>query len=176
MPATSGKAVPIYPFELAMGGTANAAQRRLAEKASQTFKIGVPVQVEVASGYIIEAAAMTSSATGFLAGFSTEPANNLSSSGVAKTLTYGSVQNQSAAVLIPAGAPPNDGTIGLHLAIDSTVFIGKLGNGSDGTLAVLAQTMLGLIYGLTKDAGNGFWYIDMNKTAVSGGAVVQITD
>ena len=176
MPATSGKAQPIYPQKVLIGGTANAVMRRLLEKASQTFKIGVPVQVEAASGYVQECAAITNAATALIAGFASEFANNLSSNGVAKTLTYGAVQNQSSAVLIPQGAPPNDGTMGLHEAVDSTIFQGVLGNGSDGTLAVIAATDLGAIYGLTKDAGNGFWYIDNNKTTVAGGACVQIVE
>jgi len=176
MPATSGKAQPIYPQKVLIGGTANAVMRRLLEKASQTFKIGVPVQVEAASGYVQECAAITNAATALIAGFASEFANNLSSSGVAKTLTYGAVQNQSSAVLIPQGAPPNDGTMGLHEAVDSTIFQGVLGNGSDGTLAVIAATDLGAIYGLTKDAGNGFWYIDNNKTTVGTGACVQIVE
>src|SRR6185312_4329155 len=176
MPATSGKAQPIYPQKVLIGGTANAVMRRLLEKASQTSKIGVPVQVEAASGYVQECAAITNAATALIAGFASEFANNLSSNGVAKTLTYGAVQNQSSAVLIPQGAPPNDGTMGLHEAVDSTIFQGVLGNGSDGTLAVIAATDLGAIYGLTKDAGNGFWYIDNNKTTVAGGACVQIVE
>lgn len=176
MPATSGKAQPIYPLKVLIGGTANAVIRRLAEKATQTFLIGTPVQIEVASGFIQACAAIVSAATALIAGFATEFANNLSSSGVAKTLTYGSVQNQSAAVLIPVGAPPSDGTMGFHEAVDSTIFVGVKGDGADNTLAVIAQTDLGAIYGLTKDAGNNYWYIDHNITTVNGGACVQITD
>jgi hypothetical protein len=176
MPATSGKAQPIYPLKVLIGGTAQAVIRRLAEKATQTFLIGTPVQVDAGTGFIQACAAIVSAATALIAGFATEPGNNLSSSGVAKTLTYGSVQNQSSAVLIPVGAPPNDGTMGFHEAVDSTIFVGVKGDGADGTLATIAQTDLGAIYGLTKDAGNNYWYIDHNITTVNGGACVQITD
>jgi hypothetical protein len=175
MAATSGVAQPIYPLKVLIGGTAQAVMRRLLEKASQTFLIGTPVQIEVASGFIIACATITSAATALIAGFAAEFANNLSSSGVAKTLTYGKVQNQASAVLIPVGAPPNDGTIGFEEAVDSTIFVGILGGSTTGNPAI-AQTTLGLILGLTKDAGNNFWYVDNDITAVSGGACVQITD
>lgn len=176
MAASANIAQPIFPLKVLIGGTAQAVQRRLLEKATQTFLIGVPVQVEVATGFIIESAAITSVATSFIAGFSTEFANNLTTSGVAKTLTYGKVQNQSTAVLIPVGAPPNDGTMGLHEAVDSTIFQGVLGNSSDATLAIIAQTMLGANFGLTKDATNLFWYVDMFKATAAAGWIVQITD
>lgn len=176
MAATSGKAQPIFPYRVLSGGAMNAAIRRIGEKLTQTFLIGVPVQVEAASGFIIECAAIVSAATALIAGFATEFANNLTASGVAKTLTYGKVQNQSSAVLIPVGAPPNDGTMGFHEAIDETLFSGVLGNSNDDTDVVSAQTDIGKTYGLTKDAGNNFWYIDKFKNAVGTGACVQITD
>lgn len=176
MPATSSKAQPIFPLKVLIGGTAQAVMRRLGEKASQTFLAGTPVQVEVASGFIQACATINSAATALIAGFSAEPGANLTTANTAKTLTYGSVQNQSAAVLIPVGAPPNDGTTGFHEAVDSTIFVGTLGNSSDGTLATTAQTDMGKIYGLTKDAGNNYWYIDQNITTTAGGACVQITD
>lgn len=176
MAASINVSQPIYPLKVLIGGTAQAIMRRLAEKAAQTFKIGVPVQVEVATGFIIECAAIVSAATALIAGFASEFANNLVASGVAKTLTYGAVQNQPLAVEIPIGAPPNDGTMGLHEAVDSTIFVGVLGDGATAALAITAQTDMGKLYGLTKDAGNGFWYIDHNIVLVANGACVQITD
>jgi hypothetical protein len=176
VPASSGIAQPISPFKVLIGGTAQAVMRRLLEDAGETFLIGTPVQVEVASGFLQACAAIVSAATALIAGFSAEPASDLTTDGTPKTLTYGSVQNQSAAVLIPVGAPPNDGTCGFHEAVDSTIFVGVKGDGADNTLAVIAQTDLGAIYGLTKDAGNNYWYIDHNITTTAGGACVQITD
>jgi hypothetical protein len=176
MAATSGAAQPIYPLKVLIGGTAQAVIRRLLEKAAQTFKIGVPVQVEAATGFIIECAAIVSAATAKIAGFATEFANNLTTSGVAKTLTQGSVQNQPAAFPIPVGAWPNDGTMGLHEAVDSTIFVGVEGGSTTDADGTIAQTDLGSIFGLTKDAGNGFWYVDKDITTVAGGACVQITD
>jgi hypothetical protein len=175
MAATSSKALPIQVFKVLIGGTAQAVMRRLAEKATQTFLIGTPVQVDAATGFIQACAAIVSAATALIAGFSAEFGANLTTSGVAKTLTYGSVQNQSAAVLIPVGAPPNDGTTGFNEAVDSTIFVGTKGGSINGSPAV-AQTDLGKIFGLTKDAGNNYWYIDADITTVAGGACVEITD
>jgi hypothetical protein len=137
------------------------------------------VQVQVTSGFIQECPAITSVATAIIAGFSTEPANNLLNSGVARVLTQqGHPPFQNFAVFIPVGAWPNDGAIGLHQAVDSTVFIGVMGssNATTGQTTTLAQTDLGAVFGLTKDTGNQFWYVDKNITTVAGGAVVQITD
>jgi hypothetical protein len=177
MAASLNVAAPIWPLKVLIGGTANAVQRRLPELAAQTFQMGVPVQLQTTSGFIQECAAITSVATAIIAGFSTEPGNNLLNSGVAKTLTQqGHPPFQANAVFIPVGAWPNDGTMGLHQAVDSTVFIGVVGgsvNAGDGTIA---QTDLGAIFGLTKDAGNAFWYIDKDITTAATGAVAQITD
>jgi hypothetical protein len=175
MAATSSKAQPIQAFRELIGGTAQVVLKRLLEKATQTFLVGTPVQVEAASGFIIACATINSAATALIAGFAAEPGANLTTSGTPKTLTYGSVQNQASAVLIPVGAPPNDGTNGFMLAIDSTTFVGIKGGSTNGSPAI-AQTDLQKIYGLTKDAGNNYWYIDSDITTVAGGACVQITD
>jgi hypothetical protein len=177
MPASLNVAAPIYPLKVLIGGTAQAVQRRLPELAGQTFLQGVPVQVQTTTGFIQETPAITSVATAIIAGFSTEPASNLLNSGVAKTLTQqGHPPFQTFAVFIPVGAWPNDGAIGLHQAVDSTVFIGIVGHGNDNDQAKIAQTDLGAIFGLTKDLGNMFWYIDKAKTTAAAGAVAQITD
>jgi hypothetical protein len=147
------------------------------EKASQTFNNDVPVQVEAASGFIIECATINSAATAIIAGFATEPANNLTTSGVAKILATGfKVNNQPNAVVNPLGAPSNDGTIGMVLATESMEFVGTYGDSATAANAVLAQTQVNAIRGLTKDAGNGFWYVDNNITTAAGGACVQITE
>lgn len=174
MAASSGVAQPIRAYRVTNNANGNAPCKRLLEKATQTFKQGVPVQIEVASGFIIECAAIVSAATALIAGFSTEPGNNLTTNGVAKTLTYGSVINQPNAVLIPVGAPPNDGTIGFETCPDDVTFIGVYGDSSTAANATLAQTQVGAIRGLTKDAGNGFWYVDNFITATANGACVVI--
>jgi hypothetical protein len=176
MPATVGVATPIISLRVVGTVGAQAPIRRVIEKAGQTFLIGTPVQIDTGTGAIQACAAITSVATAVIYGISTEPASNLATTGVAQTLTYGSVQNQPAAVLIPVGAPPNDGTVGTLVASDQQIFQGRLGNSSDNTLATIAATDLGKIYGLTKDATTLEWYVDKNITTLAAGACVQITD
>jgi hypothetical protein len=96
---------------------------------------------------------------------------------VAKTLTTGfKVNNQASAVVIPLGAPPNDGTLGMVLATESMEFQATYGDSATAANAVLAQVQVGAIRGLTKDAGNGFWYVDNNITTAAGGACVEIIE
>lgn len=172
--ATVNKAIPITVGKVVGSSDAHPAQRRLLEDASETFKIGTPVRVIAADGMLAESPAIVDNSAP-IAGFSQEPGANLTTEGTPKTLTYGSVQNQSSAVLIPVGAPPNDGKCGVNLAVDNTWFLGSIdvsGAGSD----LIAATDLGLIFGLTKDAGNGFWYVDKTKTATGTGACVEIME
>jgi len=161
-------AIPIKVVKVLGSGPIQPAARRLPEDASQTFLSGVPVYVD-STGYLAVVAAITASGS-VIAGFSSEPAHNLTSDGVAKTLTYGSVENQANAVLIPVGAPPSDGACGVWIADDLTIFVGK-------TLSThaLAVTDVGLIYGLTADT-NGQWFVDTAITTVNGGAVVEVTE
>lgn len=175
--ATAGAAIPIrLVFTEAVGGAA-AAIRRFAEKATQTFQIGTPVQIEAASGYLQACATINSAATALIAGISAEQGASLTSNGVAKTQNLtNKVQNQSAAVITPLGAPMNDGTSGLFVANNESVFEGILGDSTDDTLAVVAATDLGAIFGLTKDATTLCWYIDKAITTVNGGACVVIEE
>jgi hypothetical protein len=176
MPATIGVATPILSLRVVGSVGAQAPIRRIIEKAAQTFLIGSPVQIDTATGAVQACPAITSAATAIIAGFSTENASNLATTGVAKTLTYGSVQGQPLAQLIPVGAPPNDGTVGFLQALPENVFAGLLGNSNDGTLATLLATDITKIYGLAKDATTGEWYVDKNVTTTAAGACVQITD
>jgi len=160
-------AIPITVWKVRETGGANTPSiRRHIEKSAQTFLIGTPVQVT--SGYLIEQP--TINGAHLVAGIAHEPASNLTTDATAKTLTYGSVQNQAHAVLIPGGAPPNDGTCGFVVANGSTEFKAKLG--TDQTSAV---TNVGSIFGLTKQA-NGFWYVDTTITAAGSGAVCEVTE
>ena len=173
--ATVNKAIPITVGKVVGSSDAHPEQRRLLEDAGETFKIGTPVQVQASDGMVIENPAITDAASAVIAGFAQEPGANLTTEGTPKTLTYGSVQNQSSAVLIPVGAPLNDGRVGVNIARDTTQFKGSIdvsGAGSD----LIAAADLGLIFGLTKDAGNGFWYVDKTKTATGTGACVEIME
>ena len=86
------------------------------------------------------------------------------------------MQNQPAAVLIPVGAPPNDGTVGFLQALPEQVLSGLLGNSTTAATSVLLATDIGKLYGLTKDATTLEWYVDKAKTTTAAGACVQITD
>lgn len=176
MAASTGIATPIKTWKVLGADSHTAEMKRLAEKSGQTFLLGTPVQLDVATGFIFAAPAIVSVATALIAGFSAEPANNLTTSGVAKTLTYGSVQNQSAAVLIPVGAPPNDGTTGFLQVTDDMIFVGVLGNSSTAANATIAATDLTKLYGLTKDAGNNYWYVDNFITTAANGACLVIQE
>lgn len=181
MPASVSKATPIIPRQVQESGTAVAMMVAIFEKAAQVFNQATPVQIDVAgaTGFIIACPAMTDVATSIIAGFSTQPGSNLTTSGVGKTLTTGfAVPNQTLAIVIPVGAPWNgsDGLSYFVQADDDVVFQGTLGNSSDNTLALLAQAQIGVIYGLTKDAGNNFWYVDQFKTTAAAGACVEIVE
>jgi len=181
MPASTGIALPIIVRQVLTGSAGVAQQKAIAEKATQTFLQGTPVQVDVAgaSGFIIACPTMTSVATAKIAGFSTQPGANLTTAGVAKTQNLtNKVPNQASAVITPIGAPPNDGLAYFTVASDDTEFVGVFGDSSDNTLAVLAQALIatpGPGYGLFKDPGNSFWYVDNHVVTAATGACVEIT-
>jgi microcystin degradation protein MlrC len=177
MAATVGIATPIQPYRTNLAGTSAQPMQRMAEKAAQSFFYGTPVQVDVAgsTGYIIACPAMTSVATANIQGIATEAASNLTTSGVAQTQNLtNKVANQPNATITPLGAPPNDGTVGLVMAINEQTFSGLLGNSTTDANAVLAQNMIDTIMGLTQDATTLFWYVDMIKNTTATGACVQI--
>lgn len=128
--------------------------RRINEKNGQTFLLGVPVQVTAGS---VQEWDGTTIARG-VAGVSKEAASNLTTTGVAKTLTFGVVPNQAAAANIPRGAPLNDGRLGLVIADDEGVFYAQVGPSQ-----TTAATDVGVYYGMTKDT-DGHWFIDKTKT------------
>jgi hypothetical protein len=58
--------------------------------------------------------------------------------------------------------PITDGTLGFYVAAPTTVFVGKLGTSATVTPVATAFNMVGREFGLTKDTGNNFWYVDSN--------------
>jgi hypothetical protein len=177
MAASSGVSRPIYPYRIKTNATGVAQIQRSGEKAGQTFLQGTPVQIDVAgaTGFIIANPAIVSVATAIIAGFSSEFGHNLASSGVGVTQATGQgVPNQPSAAVFPIGAVLVDGTIGFAVADDITTFIGVYGDSVTAANAVLAQAQVGAIRGLTKDAGNNFWYVDNAITTTAGGACVEI--
>jgi hypothetical protein len=182
VPATTGKAQPITVRRVLTGSAGVAQQKAIAEKATQTFLQGTPVQVDVAgaTGFIIACPVMTSVATAIIAGFCTQPGANLTTSGVAKTQNLTQVPpNQTLAVITPIGAPPNDGLSYFSVASDDNLFVGIFGDSSDNTLAVLSQALLATPppgYGLFKDPGNSWWYVDNHVVTAATGACVEIVE
>lgn len=177
MAATIGVATQITPYRVTITGSGTQPTQRLLEKAGQTYQQGTPVQVDVAgaTGFVIACPAMTSAATAIIQGISQEPAADLTTSGVAQTqnLNY-KVPNQPSAVVTAIGAPPNDGTTGLYIAMDQQTFQGLLGDSTTAASAVLAQNLVNTLAGLTQDATTLFWYVDIAKNTAGTGACVQI--
>lgn len=140
--------------------------RRIIEEAVQTFLPGTPVEIDTANGGVQAWDGVTIPLG--VAGFSLENASNLTTLGVPKTLTYGSVPYQTLAQNIPIGAPLNDGRVGFEVSAADTVFRGQVGP---------AQTALasdiGNQYGLTIDT-DGHWFVDKAKVTVGTNTVVTI--
>jgi hypothetical protein len=142
------------------------------------------VQVKATDGGLQawDGATLTSGIAGFMAEI---VANNLGSTGsgapagFSPILGIGSVvgnyaanPNQPSAVITPPMVPMSDGRLRYWIAVPGTVFIGKLGTSATVTPVATAQSQVGLNFGLTKDTGNSFWYVDTNKTGAS--AAVQV--
>ena len=162
------------PIEVARvegsAGEAHPEIRRLPETASETELRGSPVIVT--SGNYLVSPAITGTGT-LLAGFTHEPFHNLATADTPKHLSAGTPINQTNATIIPVGAPLSDGKIGVLIANANTIFAGAFGTTDTATLP--AASDVGVIYGLTKDTGNSYWYVDKGKTSTGAGAIVTVT-
>lgn len=140
--------------------------RRISEKATQTFLMGVPLQFDTVAAGMKEWDGVT--VAGGIAGVSKEPASNLAATGVKQfqTLSNSPVPNQPLAQAIVRGAPYNDGRTGFEIADSDIMFWAQVGP-AQTTLATDVTTLVGM----TKD-GDGHWFVD--KTKVGGQAVCQI--
>lgn len=155
--------IPIHSVQTVSGNQARV--RRISEKETQTFLMGTPVQLT--AGYL---AAWDGVTIPFgIAGFSLSAASNLTTHGVPKTLTFGSVPNESSAVNIPRGAPLNDGRCDFETATQDTIFRGLVGPSQTVT-----QANVGIKYGMTIDS-DGYWYVDTTKTTVGTNTVLTVT-
>lgn len=155
----------IYPIRTVSGNQPQ--MRRIIEKAAMSFKAGTPVEIDVAGGSVMVWDGTT--VAGAILGISAEDASSLTTAGVAKTLTYGSVPNEASAVNIPRGAPMNDGRVGVFIANDDTTFFGQV-----GPATTTAVTDIGKQYGLTVDT-DGHWYVDKSKSTAGVNTVVMVT-
>jgi hypothetical protein len=154
------------------------------EEAGQTFVEGTPVEFLTAGDGGLAVWDGTT-LTNAIAGFAAENANNLGTTGAGAPGPFtpitgpGSVignyaanANQPLAVITPPMTPISDGGIRFNIAAPTTRFIAKLGTSSTVTAVATALTQIGVAYGLTKDTGNAYWYVDTNKTG--GSAAVRI--
>ncbi len=158
----------VQPGKITGSGTANPRGTRQAEKAAETFEQGALLILD-AGGFATESGVI-SDATPLILGFAQEFGHNLTTDGVAEELNYGSVVNQPSAVLIPVGAPPSDGNVGVWIANDATLFRGN---------ARLADTFvaadIGKIFGITENA-SGVWEVNRSITTAGTGAVVTLVE
>lgn len=153
------------------------------EAAGQTFKIGVPVQLN--AGYTQQWDGATIAAG--ITGFSLTYGLNLGTAGKGapgafgqigppgSIQTYGSVVFQPAAVNIAVGAPISDGRTLYESGVASNIFEATFDN-STGTTApnyTILQSQIGTQFGLTIDA-NGQWYVDGGKTTPGTNTVVTV--
>lgn len=155
---------PIQAVQL-LSGLGFPAMTRCPEKASQTFKQGVPLVLS--GGYLQEAAF---GAAEIIYGVSSEAGHNQASDGVAAELSEGTPPNQASAVITPIGAWLRDGKVGIYKADGSTVFSVKLKAGQTFSQALVAA---GTYYGLVKDGTSNFWYLDSTDTS-GDNAVAQL--
>jgi hypothetical protein len=179
MPANLLYHEPIGVVETTSGLTPFTAS--VAEKAGQTFHIGVPVQVN--AGYVQQWDGVTIVAG--IAGFSLTYGLNLGTNGMGAPgafsqigppgaiQTYGSVPNQPAAFNIAVGTPISDGRTLFESSIGLNIFEA---NFDDSTGAVAAdytptQAEIGTQFGLTMDA-SGQWYVDGGKITPGTNTVV----
>lgn len=161
-------AVPIVPRQTRTNASPLVAN--IGEKATQTFKAGTIVCLS--TGYIAAWGGANPAGIAVLCGVSIVAGSNLTTANTPKTLTFGSVPNQSSAVNIPVGAPANDGKCEIYVADDNTVFAATFGN--NGSAETIAVTDVGVHYGLTIDTGANYWYVDKNKTTVGTSTAVQV--
>jgi hypothetical protein len=154
------------------------------EESGQTFRTGMPVQINGTDGgvQIWDGTTLTAG----IAGFAAQDAQNLGTTGAgAPPFPYGPVlgpgsvignyaanSTQSLAVITPSMTPISDGFNYYFIAAPTTVFIGRIGTSSTVTAVATTQQQVGVAYGLTKDTGNNFWYVDTNKTG--GSAAVRV--
>ncbi len=183
----AGFADAIQPYR-DLGGAVSFPLNWLIEEAGQTFLMGVPVQVNATDGgvQIWDGTTLTAG----IAGISNQPAQNLGTTGAGAPVGYSPVLGpgssignyappgdsaQPLAVITPPMTPMTNGLTQFLAAAPTTVFIGTIGT-SSGTPAGVAtnNNQVGVAYGLTKDSGNNFWYVDVNKTG--GSAAVRIVE
>ncbi len=138
-----------------MNGLGFPSMERASEAATQTFLTGAPL---VLSGGHLQECAFGGAEVVY--GVSAEPGHNLTVAGTKEEgYSEGTAPNQASSKIIPHGAWPKDGLIGVYRADGNNIFSIALKAGQ-----VFTQAMVGTTYGITKDAG-GYWYLDNTDVA-----------
>lgn len=166
-----------------LGGALSFPMDYVVEEAGQTFLYGMPVQIASGDGgaQLWDGTTLTAG----IAGFAAQNAQNLATTGAGAPVgfspvlgpgsnvgSYAANANQSLAVITPPMVPITDGFHYYYIAAPTTVFRARLGTSATVTPVATANNQKGVAYGLTKDTGNNFWYVDTNKTGAN--AAVRI--
>jgi hypothetical protein len=171
-----------------LGGAISFPEGYQPEEAGQTFVEGTPVQIQMTGVGAADGGVAAWDGTTLvrgIAGFAAENAANLGTTGAgapqpfSPVLGPGSVignyaanSNQPLAVITPPMVPTSDGFLRYNIAAPTTRFIGKLGTSATVTPSATSNAQVGLIFGLTKDSGNAFWYVDINKTGANAAVLI----
>lgn len=158
---------PIKAVRSLSGGSTLPTGRREQEAATQTFNLGVPLRL--VAGFLQEC---TFGAADIVYGFSQEPAHNLTVAGTPQDLSEHAPINQPSGITTPIGAWIRDGRCGVWLANAVNVFSVVLKAGQTFSQALLVA---GTLYGLTKDAPSGLWFLDTTVT-VGNSAVAELLE
>ena len=169
---------PIIPIITTSGNTEQT--QGIPEKATQTFKTGVFVQLN--AGFVQQWDGSTY--TNGILGVSLIPASNLATNGAGAPTnfgqitgtgaiqTYGYVPNQPNGVNIALGTPITDGRTLVALANSDTIFEIQC-DASSGATYGLTQANVGTQYGVSID-GNGTMYLDIAKVTVGTNTCLQV--
>lgn len=162
--------------------------KALIEEAGQTFLYGMPVMISAADGGV-QIWDGTAGAGHLIAGIAVQNAQNLGTTGAGAPSGFSPIlgpgssigsfaanSSQTLAVITPPMVPITDGFNYFAVAGPTAVFRAKVGTSATVTPVATTNQMAGgsttSQFGLTKDTGNNFWYVDTNKTGAN--AVVQI--
>ena len=153
----------IYPTRT-VSGNQPVVQRKPEESGQLITSLldGVPVQIAAGDGGI---KLWDGSTIPGIAGISGEGGHNLTTTGVAQQITFGSVPFEPLAVNM-ARPGANDGKILFYPGAADTVFSAQV-----GPAQTTAATDLGKQYSMTADT-DGHWFVDKTKTG--GSAVCEI--
>lgn len=134
--------------------------RDIPEAATQTFLAGTPVALNGSGDVIAWAGSIVTNAVGAIIGIAKNAGKNLTTAGVAKQLSQGSVPNQASAVNIQRPYFDPDGDTLLETADPDTIFLGQVGPSQSVT-----QANVGVQYGISIDSDN-HWFVDTTKTTI----------